>query len=95
MAKQPEDNRTMDLLEQPKRRGRPPTGKALSGAERQARHRVRREVRADNVESDARDVVALWALLDASERALLPRNFVKALDRLGSTLGLQDTNNQV
>lgn len=41
MAKQAEDKVTADLLGEPKKRGRPATGKALSGAERQRRLRER------------------------------------------------------
>ena len=41
MAKQPEDNKMLDMLPAPKRRGRPSTGKALSAAERKAAQRDR------------------------------------------------------
>lgn len=41
MAKQIEDTKTPDMIGEPKKRGRPSTGKAMSGAERQRRLRER------------------------------------------------------
>jgi len=41
MAKQIEDNKTPDMLGEPKRRGRPATGQAMSAAERKRRQRDR------------------------------------------------------
>lgn len=41
MAKQPEDTKTPDMIGEPKRRGRPATGKALTAAERKRRQRER------------------------------------------------------
>lgn len=41
MAKQIEDTKTADLLGEPKRRGRPATGQAMSAAERKRAQRMR------------------------------------------------------
>lgn len=54
MAKQPEDTKTPDLLGEPKRRGRPATGKAMTAAERK---RAQRE----------RDREAFWKCTPAGE----------------------------
>lgn len=78
--KQLEDNRTLDLLEVPKRRGRPPTGKALSAAERQARHRMKRDLRAENIEFFARLVVEQYESLGQGRIAVAPRLAVAILD---------------
>lgn len=37
--KDPADTKTVDMLHQPKRRGRPPTGTAMSAAERKRKQR--------------------------------------------------------
>jgi len=41
MAKQPEDDKTIDILGEKKRRGRPATGQAMTAAERKRRQRER------------------------------------------------------
>lgn len=48
MAVQKADNKTLPLVGVPKKRGRPATGKALSGAERQARHRAWLKIQRQN-----------------------------------------------
>lgn len=47
MAKQIEDSKTPDMLGEPKRRGRPATGQAMSAAERKRRQRERDQERLD------------------------------------------------
>lgn len=54
MAKQPEDTKTPDMIGEPKRRGRPATGKAMTAAERK---RAQRE----------RDREAFWKCTPAGE----------------------------
>jgi len=45
MAKQIEDKKTLELIEPPKRRGRPVTGNAKSSAERMKEMRERKKIR--------------------------------------------------
>ena len=65
MAKDVNDSVTMALLPEPKKRGRPASGKALSNAERQ---RLFRERKKDRVQIDLS--VDDWAKLSASLQAL-------------------------
>lgn len=44
MARQLEDNQTLDLLPLPKKRGRPKTGKAMTPAQKQAAYRRRKKL---------------------------------------------------
>lgn len=65
MAKDVNDSVTMALIPEPKKRGRPTSGKALSNAERQ---RLFRERKKDRVQIDLS--VDDWAKLSASLQAL-------------------------
>lgn len=67
MAKDLNDSVTMALIPEPKKRGRPASGKALSNAERQ---RLFRERKKDRVQIDlsVRDWSLLFSLLDQKYR---------------------------
>lgn len=57
------DNQTADLLPLKRPRGRPRTGKALSGAERQAKYRERQAEKTVTVTFNREDVKVLKTLL--------------------------------
>ncbi|MND84824.1 hypothetical protein D3C87_1113660 [compost metagenome] len=57
------DTKTPDLLPVPRRRGRPSTGTALSGAERQARYRAQQAEKTVTVTFNRGDLPALKLLL--------------------------------
>ncbi len=64
------DNQTADLLPTPRPRGRPRTGKALSGAERQAAYRARQAENIVTVTFNRSDLPALKLLLANPNPAL-------------------------
>lgn len=57
------DNQTADLLPMKRPRGRPRTGSALSGAERQAKHRAKMAENTVTVTFNREDIPALKLLL--------------------------------
>ena len=64
------DNQTADLLPLKRPRGRPRTGKALSGAERQAKYRESQAEKTVTVTFNREDVPALKLLLANPNPAL-------------------------
>lgn len=64
------DSQTADLLPTPRPRGRPRTGKALSGAERQAKYRESQAEKTVTVTFNREDVPALKLLLANPNPAL-------------------------
>ena len=64
------DSQTADLLPTPRPRGRPRTGKALSGAERQAAYRARQAENLVTVTFNRSDLPALKLLLANPNPAL-------------------------
>lgn len=70
MAKQIEDTKTPDIFGEPKRRGRPATGNAMSNAERQRKFRAEK---ARRLESEARRTAEIdnYALVHRLERHML------------------------
>ena len=64
------DSQTADLLPIPRPRGRPRTGKALSGAERQAAYRARQAENLVTVTFNRSDLPALELLLANPNPAL-------------------------
>lgn len=64
------DSQTADLLPTPRPRGRPRTGKALSGAERQAKYRESQAEKSVTVTFNREDVPALKLLLANPNPAL-------------------------
>lgn len=71
------DNQTADLLPLKRPRGRPRTGKALSGAERQAKYRERQAEKTVTVTFNREDVKVLKTLL-----ANPPDMFCLSLDNI-------------
>lgn len=57
------DNQTADLLPMKRPRGRPRTGSALTGAERQAKHRAKLAEKTVTVTFNREDIPALKLLL--------------------------------
>lgn len=49
------DDKTLEMLPMPKKRGRPSTGKALTTAERQARFRERQKAKLEEMEQKLRE----------------------------------------
>jgi len=62
------DTATLELIPQPRRRGRPATGKAKSGAERQAAYRARQHHESVTVTINRDDVVTLSTALHLVKR---------------------------
>lgn len=50
------DSQTIDMLPTPKKRGRPPTGKAKTGAQRQAEYLARKRERIERLEQLAKEM---------------------------------------
>ncbi|MBB5190715.1 hypothetical protein HNQ50_001437 [Silvimonas terrae] len=66
MAKQPEDKKTLDLIEAPKKRGRPSTGNAKSAAERMRAMRMRDKIDGGaTVKLDHEEIALILAALKA------------------------------
>lgn len=61
------DTTTLALIPEPKKRGRPVTGKALSVAERQARYRQARRIDSVTVTFNRADIPALKMLIQVSD----------------------------
>ena len=61
------DTATLELIPQPRRRGRPATGNAKSGAERQAAYRARQHHESVTVTINRDDVLMLSTLLNAAK----------------------------
>jgi len=85
MAKDLDDRSTLDLLPAPKRRGRPPTGKALSNAERQRKFRSEKIV---TVTINREDMETLMTLVNNPDPALLPKIDLEAIERVKERLGI-------
>lgn len=78
------DNQTADLLPMKRPRGRPRTGSALSGAERQAKYRASQANKNVTVTFNREDLPALKLLLANPNPALQVDQ--ETLDRLVGTL---------
>ncbi|MGL4756693.1 MAG: hypothetical protein ACRCXB_30440 [Aeromonadaceae bacterium] len=78
------DNQTADLLPLKRPRGRPRTGTALTGAERQAKYRAQQAEKTVTVTFNREDLPALKLLL-ANPNPALDVDQV-TLDRLAATL---------
>ena len=64
------DNQTADMLPAKRRRGRPSTGKAMTGAERQAKYRAQQSEISVTVTFERGDIPALKLLLANPNPAL-------------------------
>lgn len=78
------DNQTADLLPIKRPRGRPRTGAAVSGAERQARYRARQAENTVTVTFNREDLSALKLILANPNPSLGVDQYT--LDRLAATL---------
>ena len=87
--KQAEDNKTLELA-LPKRRGRPPIANPMSAAERQARHRLKKELRNENAAFFSLQVLLEYDRLNDLYRSALPPRLRKAIEdlrRIGISAG--------
>ncbi|GGP24426.1 hypothetical protein [Silvimonas amylolytica] len=67
MAKQPEDKQTLELIEAPKKRGRPATGNAKTAAERMKEMRRRDKVNGNaTVKLDSAEIAITLVSLEAA-----------------------------
>jgi hypothetical protein len=82
-VKQVEDVKTGDIFEQPKRRGRPASGKAKSNAERQRLYRIRQSVKGDNMGGAVDSVWVAFLALSDEDRKAIPAKLRRALYELG------------
>lgn len=78
------DRATLEMIDLPKRRGRPPTGKAKSNAARQAAYRARKAKEAVTVTFNRADIATLKLVL-ANPREGLGVD-PQALDRIAQAL---------
>ncbi|HCA1453248.1 TPA: hypothetical protein MNK97_005591 [Klebsiella pneumoniae] len=75
--KHPHDPGTVDMLPMPKKRGRKPSGSALSGSEKQARYRERQ---ASRLRACAITIRRLSALLSAMSPDVIERVQLQLLE---------------
>lgn len=78
------DRATLEMIDLPKRRGRPPTGKAQSSAARQAAYRERKAANSVTVTFNRADIATLKLVL-ANPREGLGVD-PQALDRIAQAL---------
>lgn len=81
------DDRTEELPGVPRRRGRPPTGKALSGAARQAAYRERqkqtgREEVTTFLGADVADALRSYVARQNADRAVAPMTLGDAVEKI-------------
>lgn len=69
MAKQAEDKATAELFEVKRGRGRPCTGNAMTDAQRQARHRAKKQIEQKRQKQDQSTAAQTWE--DYSDTDLL------------------------